>query len=57
MKEELVQLDKAIQSGINKEAIWIELGFDRLGQQVGIGNKIQTIVGGMSGKRNKIISA
>ena len=49
MKEELKQLDTAIQDGIDGKSIWIPLGFGRMGEQVGIGKKIQTIIGGMSG--------
>ncbi len=49
MKEEIENLKQSIDAGIAGKSIWIPLLFPKMGQCVGIGKKIQTIIGGMSG--------
>jgi len=49
MKQELIDLQKAIDKGREGKSIWIPLHFPKMGQEVGIGKSIYTIVGGMSG--------
>jgi len=49
MREELVNLKKAVDDGIAGNSIWVPIGFPKMGESVGIGQKIYTIVGGMAG--------
>lgn len=49
MKEELVKLKNTVDNGIAGNSIWVPIGFPKMGESVGIGQKIYTIVGGMSG--------
>lgn len=49
MREELVKLKKAVDDGIAGKSIWVPIGFPKMGESVGIGQKIYTIVGGQAG--------
>lgn len=49
MKEELIKLKNEIDKGQAGNSIWVPLHFPKMGQHVGIGKSIYTIVGGMSG--------
>ena len=49
MKQDIINLKKAVDDGIAGNSIWLPIGFNKMGSSVGIGQKIYTIVGGMSG--------
>lgn len=49
MKEELVKLKQAVDDGIAGNSIWVPIGFTKMGESVGIGQKIYTLIGGASG--------
>ena len=49
MKEELRKLQQAVDDGIAGNSIWLPIGFPKMGQHVGIGQKIYTTIGGASG--------
>jgi len=50
MKEELQELQRQIDDGREGKSIWVPLHFPKMGQDVGFGRSIYTMVGGMSGK-------
>lgn len=49
MREEIVKLKQSVDDGIAGKSIWIPLHFPKMGQEVGIGKKIYTIIGGGAG--------
>lgn len=49
MREEINNLKKSIDDGIAGKSIWIPLHFPKMGEHVGIGKKIYTIIGGGAG--------
>lgn len=49
MKQDIIDLKKAVDDGIAGKSIWVPIGFDKMGKSVGIGQKIYTVIGGMSG--------
>lgn len=49
MREEIVKLKQAVDDGIAGKSIWIPIGFPKMQQHIGIGQRMYTIVGGQSG--------
>lgn len=49
MRKELIDLKQSVVDGIDGKSIWIPIGFPKMGQHLGIGQKIYTLVGGQSG--------
>lgn len=49
MKDEIKSLKRAIDDGIEGKSVWVPIGFSKMGESVGIGQRIYTIIGGMSG--------
>ena len=49
MKQEILELQKQIDNGIDGKSIWIPIVFPKMGESVGIGKSIYTIIGGCSG--------
>ena len=49
MKDEIKSLKTAIDDGIQGKSVWVPIGFSKMGESVGIGQRIYTIIGGMSG--------
>ena len=49
MKQELIDLQKSIDEGRLGNSVWIPLHFPKMGESVGVGKKMYTLIGGMSG--------